>query len=111
MVTVSDEAAAKIRSLIESDGGAAESTQKGLRMAVMGGGCSGFSYKLEFAEGPGDMDQIVESNGVRVFVDPKSSLYLNGVSLIFEDGLMGSGFQVVNPNARTTCGCGESFSV
>jgi iron-sulfur cluster assembly accessory protein len=57
------------------------------------------------------MDMVIESNGVRIFVDPKSSLYLNGVTLAFEDGLMGSGFQVVNPNARTTCGCGESFSI
>ena len=108
MVTVSDEAAEKIRLLNEAVGGG---DQRGLRMAVIGGGCSGFSYKLEFAEGPTEMDMVIESNGVRIFVDPKSSLYLNGVTLAFEDGLMGSGFQVVNPNARTTCGCGESFSI
>ena len=106
MIEVSDTAAEKIRNLNDSGDG-----KRGLRMAVMGGGCSGFSYKLEFTEGPGEMDQIIESNGVQVFVDPKSSLYLNGVTLTFDDGLMGSGFQVVNPNARTTCGCGESFSV
>lgn len=106
MIEVSDTAAEKIRNLTDSGDG-----KRGLRMAVMGGGCSGFSYKLEFTEGPGEMDQIIESNGVQVFVDPKSSLYLNGVTLTFDDGLMGSGFQVVNPNARTTCGCGESFSV
>jgi iron-sulfur cluster assembly accessory protein len=106
MIEVSDTAAEKIRNLTDSGDG-----KRGLRMAVMGGGCSGFSYKLEFTDGPGEMDQIIESNGVQVFVDPKSSLYLNGVTLTFDDGLMGSGFQVVNPNARTTCGCGESFSV
>ena len=107
MIEVSDTAAEKLRSLNESEG----DDNRGLRVAVVGGGCSGFSYKLEFAEGPGEMDQIIESNGVNVFVDPKSSLYLNGVTLNFDDGLMGAGFQVVNPNARTTCGCGESFSV
>ena len=106
MVTVSDEAADKIRHLLDQEGTA----NSGLRMAVMGGGCSGFQYKLEFAESPGDMDSVIESNGVRVFIDPKSSLYLNGVILGYSDGLMGSGFQVENPNARTTCGCGESFS-
>ena len=88
-----------------------ETPDYGLRVSVVGGGCSGFQYKLEFEPSPGDMDQVIESNGVRVFVDPKSSLYLNGVILNFDDGLMGAGFQVENPNARTTCGCGESFSV
>lgn len=107
MVTVSDEAAGKIRSLLASEG----KPDRGLRVAVKGGGCSGFQYLLEFADGPRDMDQVIESNGVRVFVDPKSSLYLTGVVLRYDDGLMGAGFRVENPNARTTCGCGESFSV
>ena len=107
MVTVSDQAAAKIKDLLQSEA----NPERGLRMAVMGGGCSGFRYKLEFADAPGGMDQVIEDNGVRVFVDPKSSLYLTGVVLNFEDGLMGSGFQVSNPNARSTCGCGESFNV
>ena len=107
MITVSDEAAEKIRSLLHREG----ASDRGLRVAVRGGGCSGFQYKLEFEEEAGDMDQVVESNGVRIFVDPKSSLYLNGVILRYDDGLMGAGFQVENPNARTTCGCGESFSV
>jgi len=81
-----------------------------LRLTVLGGGCSGFQYKLEFAGAAGELDQIIEANGVKVFVDPKSSLYLSGATLNFDDGLMGSGFQVENPSARTTCGCGESFS-
>ena len=106
MVTVSDEAAARIRDLLDKEG----SASSGLRMAVMGGGCSGFQYKLEFSETPDEMDAVIESNGVKVFIDPKSSLYLNGVILNYDDGLMGAGFQVENPNARTTCGCGESFS-
>ena len=107
MIIVSDEAAEKIRTLLQREG----VSDRGLRVAVRGGGCSGFQYKLEFEEEAGDMDQVIESNGVRIFVDPKSSLYLNGVILRYDDGLMGAGFQVENPNARTTCGCGESFSV
>ena len=107
MITVTDGAADKIRTLLSKEGSPAH----GLRVAVRGGGCSGFQYHLEFEEAPGEMDQVVESNGVRVFVDPKSSLYLNGVVLNFDDGLMGSGFQIENPNARTTCGCGESFGI
>ena len=107
MITVSDEAAEKIRSLLDREG----TQERGLRVAVRGGGCSGFQYQLDFEEAAGEMDQVIESNGVRLFVDPKSSLYLNGVVLRYDDGLMGAGFQVENPNARTTCGCGESFSV
>ena len=107
MITVSDEAAEKILRLLQREG----APGRGLRVAVKGGGCSGFQYKLEFEEEAGDMDQVIESNGVRLFVDPKSSLYLSGVILRYDDGLMGAGFQVENPNARTTCGCGESFSV
>jgi iron-sulfur cluster assembly accessory protein len=106
MITVTDSAANKIRSLLDAEG----SEESGLRMAVTGGGCSGFQYKLEFAGAAGELDQIIEANGVKVFVDPKSSLYLSGATLNFDDGLMGSGFQVENPSARTTCGCGESFS-
>jgi iron-sulfur cluster assembly protein len=107
MLTVSDEAAQKIQALLEREG----TPERGLRVAVKGGGCSGFQYELEFEDAPGDMDQVIESKDVRIFVDPKSSLYLNGVILGYDDGLMGAGFQVENPNARTTCGCGESFSV
>ena len=107
MITVTETAAGKIRALLEKEG----NLTQGLRVAVRGGGCSGFQYHLEFEETPGEMDQVVESKGIRVFVDPKSSLYLNGVVLNFDDGLMGSGFQIENPNARTTCGCGESFGI
>jgi iron-sulfur cluster assembly protein len=111
MLTVSDEASDKIRTLLQNDEATVDPAERGLRVAVRGGGCSGFQYKLEFEDGPGEMDQVIESNGVRIFVDPKSSLYLSGVILRYDDGLMGAGFQVENPNARTTCGCGESFSV
>jgi iron-sulfur cluster assembly accessory protein len=106
MVVVTDAAAEKIRALIDKD----DSLQGGLRMGVMGGGCSGFQYKLEFAESGGDLDHVFETKGVKIFIDMKSGLYLNGVTLDYHDGLMGAGFKIENPNARTTCGCGESFS-
>ena len=107
MITVTDAAAEKIKILL----GEQENPEYGLRVAVMGGGCSGFQYNLEFEESANEMDQTIESNGVKVFIDSKSCLYLNGVTLDYHDGLMGSGFKVENPNARTTCGCGESFGV
>ena len=106
MVTVTDTAAEKIRTLLSEKG----TEGHGLRMGVMGGGCSGFQYQLDFEEQQGEMDQVFEINGVKIFIDMKSSLYLNGVTLDFHDGLMGTGFKIENPNARTTCGCGESFS-
>ena len=106
-MTLSDAAVKRLSRLIEAE----KNPDLMLRVTVSGGGCSGFQYKLEFEEAPEEMDQVIESNGVRVFVDAKSSLYLNGVILRYDDGLMGSGFQVENPNARTTCGCGESFFV
>lgn len=106
MVVVTDAAAEKIKALIDKD----SHVQGGLRMGVMGGGCSGFQYKLEFSEVSGDMDHVFETKGVKIFIDMKSSLYLNGVTLDYHDGLMGAGFKIENPNARTTCGCGESFS-
>ena len=70
----------------------------------------GFQYNLAFEGDVGEMDQVIEANGVKVFVDAKSCLYLNGVTLDYSDGLMGAGFKIENPNARSTCGCGESFS-
>ena len=106
-IIFTDAAAHKVGELILEE----QNPELKLRVFIAGGGCSGFQYKLEFEEAPNEMDQVIESNGVKVFVDAKSSLYLNGVVLRYDDGLMGSGFQVENPNARTTCGCGESFSV
>ena len=82
----------------------------GLRVGVRGGGCSGLSYELAFGEKK-EGDNQFDFGEVKVFVDPKSYLYLKGITLDFEDGLENRGFKFVNPNAGKTCGCGESFSV
>lgn len=82
----------------------------GLRVGVKGGGCSGLSYTMQFEEKPGDHDKVQDSEGVRIFVDPKSYLYLNGLTLDYSTDLIGGGFKFVNPNATRTCSCGTSFS-
>jgi len=83
----------------------------GLRIAVKGGGCSGLSYHMEWAEAARERDKVFEREGVRIFIDSKSYLYLMGTELIFEDGLMASGFKLQNPNVKSACGCGDSFTV
>ncbi|MGE5430684.1 MAG: HesB/IscA family protein [Syntrophomonadaceae bacterium] len=82
----------------------------GLRVGVKGGGCSGLSYSLGFDSAPRESDKVIESNGVKLFVDGKSLFYLMGTELDFSDGLNGRGFVFNNPNAVKTCGCGNSFS-
>lgn len=82
-----------------------------LRVAVVGGGCSGMSYKLDFQNEPAPTDKVFEQDGVRVFVDPKSYLYVKGLELDFSGGLNGTGFTFKNPNASKSCGCGTSFAV
>src|ERR1700686_788785 len=81
-----------------------------LRVAVVGGGCSGLQYKMDLQDGPANRDILVESGGVRVVVDPKSALYVTGSELEYVDALQDGGFKVKNPNAATSCSCGESFS-
>ena len=83
----------------------------GLRLSVVGGGCSGFQYSLELDDAPREDDAVYVYDGVRVFVDPTSAPYLSGTSVDYVDGLHGAGFKFVNPNADRTCGCGSSFSV
>ena len=83
----------------------------GLRLGVKGGGCSGFSYVLEFDAEPRPDDKILILEGVKVFVDPKSLAFLAGTELDYQDGLAGKGFVFSNPNASRTCGCGSSFAV
>jgi iron-sulfur cluster assembly protein len=85
--------------------------EAGLRIAVKGGGCSGLAYSMEWNEKPRERDKIFERDGVRVFVDPKSYLYLIGTELVYEEGLMASGFKLQNPNVKAACGCGESFAI
>jgi len=108
MIQLSERAVTEIRKLIK-DQGLAETA--GVRVGVKGGGCSGFSYSLSFDPEPREGDKIFEQDAVRIFCDPKSFLYLDGTTLQFSDGLQGRGFQFQNPNATSTCGCGESFSV
>jgi iron-sulfur cluster assembly accessory protein len=81
-----------------------------LRVAVVGGGCSGFSYQLDFDDKPQEGDQIVQCDGIQVWVDPTSAPYLKGLQIDYVSGLHGGGFKFVNPNATHTCGCGSSFS-
>jgi iron-sulfur cluster assembly protein len=81
-----------------------------LRVAVVGGGCSGLQYKMDLQDGPANRDILVESAGVRVVVDPKSALYVTGSELDYVEALQDGGFKVKNPNAATSCSCGESFS-
>jgi iron-sulfur cluster assembly protein len=81
-----------------------------LRVGVKGGGCSGFSYILDLTETVKETDEVMEMHGVRIICDPKSLLYLSGVTVDFKDELMGRGFVFNNPNATSTCGCGSSFS-
>ena len=82
----------------------------GLRLGIKGGGCSGLSYALEFTE-QRDSDTVLNHDGVSVYLDPKSTIYLSGITLDYRDGLMGKGFIFKNPHATNTCGCGESFAM
>ena len=110
MITVTESAAQKAITLISHSSSEAPTDELGLRMQVVGGGCSGFQYNLEFGTSKGT-DKVFEFHGLRVFIDPRSTLYLAGSVLDYNDGLMDSGFKITNPNAKNTCGCGESFSV
>ena len=105
MLTLSNRAARQVESMRVAQG----DTQKQLRVFVESGGCSGFEYGMSFDLPKAD-DNVFESEGVRVLVDPTSLAYLNGCSIDFDDGLHGKGFEIKNPNAQSTCGCGKSFS-
>ena len=105
LIHVTPAAATKIQELMAKEGG----TEYGLRMSVLAGGCSGFQYQMALEETPTDKDQVFTSNGIKVFVDNKSALYLAGVQVDYHNGLMESGFNITNPNAQATCGCGQSF--
>jgi len=104
MITLTEFAASKIKTLLT------EKKETGIRAGVQGGGCSGFTYMLQF-DNSKKGDKIIESHGIQIYIDPKSYLYLMGTEIDFVDNLNQSGFKFVNPNAKRTCGCGESFSV
>jgi len=106
MITLTDVAADKVKELIEAEGEA----ELALRVAVRPGGCSGFSYEMYFDSEFADDDMKVGFGEVNVVSDPMSAQLLDGATLDFKDGLMGSGFAIDNPNASRTCGCGSSFS-
>jgi iron-sulfur cluster assembly accessory protein len=106
VITLTDIAAVKVKTLIESEG----EPDLALRVAVRPGGCSGFSYDLFFDSDVSDEDQVTDVGGVRVVVDPSSASLLTGAVLDYKDGLQEAGFSINNPNAQRTCGCGQSFS-
>ena len=106
LIKVTQNAGKKVSTLLSRQG----RPQGVLRVAVVGGGCSGLQYKMDLQDAPANRDILVESSGVKVVVDPKSALYVTGSELDFIDALQGGGFKVTNPNAATSCSCGESFS-
>ena len=106
LIEVSASAAQQIKRLLDQEG---KVETHGLRMKVIGGGCSGLQYQLAFDDQVKESDSEILAQGVRVIVDEKSALYLVGTTLDFVDTLMESGFKIQNPNAKNTCGCGQSF--
>ena len=106
LIKVTENAARRLSSLLETQG----RPQGALRLAVIGGGCSGLQYKMDLVEGPAPRDIMVQSYNVRIVVDPKSALFVSGSVLDFSDDLQKGGFRVTNPNAVAHCSCGESFA-
>jgi len=105
MLTLTPTAVEKVRTIISERGG-----EVGLRIAVTGGGCSGFQYQMSLDKEAAADDKVIEQDGLRVFIDSRSLVYLNGVKVDYVDGLNGSGFKFDNPNSKGSCGCGESFN-
>lgn len=108
-VQVTEKALRRIRAVLTKEGVPLD--EGGLRLGVLGGGCSGLSYSIKFDTHPRERDRIFTFEGVRVFIDPKSFLYLHGMTLDYEETLMRQGFTFVNPNSTRSCSCGTSFSV
>ena len=106
LIKVTENASRKLNSLLEKQG----RPTGALRVAVIGGGCSGLQYKMDLVDGPADRDIMVQSSSVRVVVDPKSALFVSGSLLDYSDDLQKGGFKVTNPNAVAHCSCGESFA-
>lgn len=106
VVTLSEAAVKEVKRLMTVQG----ITEGGLRLGVKGGGCSGLSYTINFDDKIGQYDTVYEIDGIKLIVDAKSAIYLQGTQLDFQKDLMGGAFRFINPNAQKTCGCGESFS-
>ena len=106
LVRATESASSKLASLLEKQG----RPNGALRVAVIGGGCSGLQYKMDLVDGPANRDILVQTGGVRVVVDPKSALFVSGSVLDYSDDLQKGGFKVTNPNAVAHCSCGESFA-
>jgi len=106
---VTEKAIKRIRAVLDKEG--ISPLEGGLRLGVIGGGCSGLSYSIKFDTQPRERDRIFTFDGVRVFVDPKSFIYLHGMTVDYEETLMRQGFTFINPNSSRSCGCGSSFSV
>lgn len=106
VISLTDAAIKEVKRLINVQG----ITEGRLRLGVKGGGCSGLSYTINFDDKIGQYDQVYEIDGIKVVVDAKSAIYLQGTQLDYQKDLMGGNFKFVNPNANKTCGCGESFS-
>ncbi|MBI3318528.1 MAG: iron-sulfur cluster assembly accessory protein [Candidatus Omnitrophica bacterium] len=107
MITLTDKAAGKVQTLQQQEG----KTGYALRLKVVGGGCSGYSYSMDFEEQAAPGDSVFEDKGVKIFVDPKSLPMIDNTQVDWADGMTGAGFTLQNPNAKGSCGCGHSFSV
>ena len=107
MIQLTENAITKVKEIL----GAQDPQPSGLRIAVVGGGCSGFSYSMAFENSPGLLDKTYDFGGLNVFIDQASMLYLDGAEVDYVETLEGSGFKFNNPHVKSTCGCGSSFSV
>ncbi|MGQ9632945.1 MAG: HesB/IscA family protein [Bryobacteraceae bacterium] len=106
MIQVTETAINKVKEILEMQ----DPKPAGLRIAVVGGGCSGFNYSMAFENSPGLLDKVYDFDGLKVYIDQASMLYLDGASVDYVETLEGAGFKFTNPNVKNTCGCGSSFS-
>lgn len=106
MISITQRAADKVNEISTAE----DLAGQGLRLRVVGGGCAGFSYDLYFEDKPTELDETFEEKGIKLFIDPLSYQYLEGTEIDYVEGLHGSGFKFGNPNVKSTCGCGSSFS-
>jgi iron-sulfur cluster assembly protein len=106
MIQLTETAVNKVKEILETQ----DPKPAGLRIAVVGGGCSGFNYSMAFENNPGLLDKVYDFDGLKVFIDQASMLYLDGASVDYVETLEGAGFKFTNPNVKSTCGCGSSFS-